>query len=66
MAKNISSFTKPHENIDMEKPNKADVHNQLDQTHKDLRQAIKNQDSDAIHFHTLKAKTLKELLKDHN
>lgn len=59
MTKNISSFTKPHENIDMEKPNKADIHNQIDQAHKDLRQAIKNQDSDAIHFHSTKIAALR-------
>ena len=59
MAKKISSFTKPHENINMEKPNKADVHNQLDQAHKDLRQAIKNQDSDAIRFHSVKIAALR-------
>lgn len=59
MAKKISTFTKPHENIDMEKPNKADVHNQLDQAHKDLRQAIKNNDRDAMHFNAIKIAALR-------
>jgi hypothetical protein len=75
MTKRISDFTRPHENINAEKPDRKNIEAQIEDSHKAIRDAIKHHNtkgpdidketsesiSDQIRFHATKIASLKEL-----
>ena len=80
MAKRITSFMKPAENINMPKPKREDIERQMDASHKAIRDALEYHNTrggdidentskkiaDVIKFHREKLAALHELAALHD